>query len=188
MKNKIQMIFVYIVCVVLIIWYLLTLYAAANPNVSEQFKLYYITNDLSDWPGDRGLFLLESQNYCFSSEPGLDEPILHRDSKWNDLGEDFMYSQANSAGLFIRLDDSMEGIDWILSINVKSDVKDAELIVTLDNQKLGSIYLTENFNNSSISVPGNIIVNPSDIHHLTFSLNREIGNFDMESLSWVRQD
>ena len=41
----------YIVCAVLVVFYLIVLWLGFNPDVCLEYKMYYLTNELSDWPG-----------------------------------------------------------------------------------------------------------------------------------------
>lgn len=42
---------IYLICAALVIFYLLILWWGQNPNVGREYRMYYITNELADWPG-----------------------------------------------------------------------------------------------------------------------------------------
>lgn len=41
----------YAVCVLFVVFYLLVFWWGKHPNVGIEYKMFYLTNELSDWPG-----------------------------------------------------------------------------------------------------------------------------------------
>lgn len=65
MKKKKTEYFIYAVCVVLVVFYLVVLWWGKNPNVGIEYKMYYITHELTDWPGYGNLkYSYGTKEYC----------------------------------------------------------------------------------------------------------------------------
>ncbi len=42
---------IYAACLILVLFYLINMWWLLTPNVEIEYKMYYITHELSDWPG-----------------------------------------------------------------------------------------------------------------------------------------
>ena len=61
----IKNIILYIICAALVIFYLAVLWLGFNPDVCLEYRMYYLTNELSDWPGYGKLpYELGTVEYC----------------------------------------------------------------------------------------------------------------------------
>ena len=49
--NKCGRVAVYAICAALVVFYCLVLWWGFNPNVGIEYRMYYLTHELSDWPG-----------------------------------------------------------------------------------------------------------------------------------------
>lgn len=64
-KHSVINVILYIVCAVLVVFYLAVLWFGFNPNVCLEYKMYYLTNELSDWPGYGKLtYEMGTVEYC----------------------------------------------------------------------------------------------------------------------------
>lgn len=55
----------YSVCAVLILFYLAVLWLAVHPKVCMEYRMYYLTHELTDWPGYGKLpYALGTLEYC----------------------------------------------------------------------------------------------------------------------------
>lgn len=62
---SVKNVLLYIVCAVLVVFYLIVLWLGFNPDVCLEYKMYYLTNELSDWPGYGKLpYELGTVEYC----------------------------------------------------------------------------------------------------------------------------
>lgn len=60
-----RQIMLYVLCAVLVIFYLLVLWWGSNPKVGIEYRMYYLTHELSDWPGYGKLsYALGTEEYC----------------------------------------------------------------------------------------------------------------------------
>lgn len=63
--SKMKKLFLYSICAVLIIFYLYVLYLGQHPRVGLEYRMYYITHELSDWPGyGRLAYNLDTEQIC----------------------------------------------------------------------------------------------------------------------------
>ena len=51
MKKNIARILLYIICAVLVVFYIMVLWWGKNPKVGIEYRMYYLTHELTDWPG-----------------------------------------------------------------------------------------------------------------------------------------
>lgn len=49
--KKVKNLILYMASIGLAVFYIVALYLACNPQVGIEYKMYYITNELTDWPG-----------------------------------------------------------------------------------------------------------------------------------------
>lgn len=64
-KKNNKNVIIYGLCGILVAFYLVILYLGMNPNVDIEYRMYYITNELSDWPGYGRLhYDLGTWEYC----------------------------------------------------------------------------------------------------------------------------
>lgn len=50
-EHSVINIIVYMICTLLVVFYLAVLWLGFNPDVCLEYRMYYLTNELSDWPG-----------------------------------------------------------------------------------------------------------------------------------------
>ncbi len=63
--SFIKNVILYIVCAVFVVFYLAVLWLGFNPDVCLEYRMYYLTNELSDWPGYGKLpYELGTVEYC----------------------------------------------------------------------------------------------------------------------------
>lgn len=64
-EHPVINVILYIICAVLVVFYLAVLWLGFNPDVCLEYKMYYLTNELSDWPGYGKLpYELGTVEYC----------------------------------------------------------------------------------------------------------------------------
>lgn len=64
-KHSVINVILYVVCAILVVFYLAVLWLGFNPDVCLEYKMYYLTNELSDWPGYGKLpYELGTEEYC----------------------------------------------------------------------------------------------------------------------------
>lgn len=51
MKKNVAGILLYVACSVLVVFYILVLWWGKNPDVGIEYRMYYLTHELTDWPG-----------------------------------------------------------------------------------------------------------------------------------------
>lgn len=65
MKKNMARYVLYIACVVLAAFYVLVLWWGKNPQVGREYRMYYITHELTDWPGYGNLeYSFGTKEYC----------------------------------------------------------------------------------------------------------------------------
>lgn len=56
---------IYGICMILALFYMLVLWWGKNPDVGIEYRMYYLTHELSDWPGYGKLaYTLGTDEYC----------------------------------------------------------------------------------------------------------------------------
>ena len=51
MRKNIARVLLYAACGVLVVFYILVLWWGKNPKVGTEYRMYYLTHELTDWPG-----------------------------------------------------------------------------------------------------------------------------------------
>lgn len=51
MRKNIARVLLYTACAVLVVFYILVLWWGKNPKVGTEYRMYYLTHELTDWPG-----------------------------------------------------------------------------------------------------------------------------------------
>ena len=51
MRKNIARVLLYAACAVLVVFYILVLWWGKNPKVGTEYRMYYLTHELTDWPG-----------------------------------------------------------------------------------------------------------------------------------------
>ncbi len=108
----------YTISAILVIFYLLVLFA--TPNVCIEYKLYYIDDTLSDWPGYGGL------DYSFGEEVKLGSAEMNQNSKrrgygWSKRSAEFCTISENRAAIFFVVH-----TDKDISVNISVGEKSSE--------------------------------------------------------------
>lgn len=148
LKNTV----IYIICVVLAAFYIWVLWVGQNPNVCIEYKMYYITNELSDWPGyNRLSYKLGTVEYAsryYKSAYFITDSLLKRANKASGVkmgrivsvdAKPFVtavgtkaYSQSADEGLqstlYYRLC-KRKGQGWQKNINGSCKIKDKEAYI-----------------------------------------------------------
>ncbi len=76
MKKNIAGVLLYMVCVVLVVFYITVLWWGKNPKVGTEYRMYYLTHELTDWPGYGKLsYSYGTTEYCTE----------HKDRNGNEL-------------------------------------------------------------------------------------------------------
>lgn len=162
LSKKWFKILIYVVTVVLAIFYVVVLWWGKNPDVDIEYRMYYITHELSDWPGFGKLsYNLGTKEICtgLKDRNGSDVTykVCRRKGKgWESEQYEGSVSKGSEAYLYYVPELSE---DVVYNVDYTIEIKDFLLNDNIDT----------NTNNQSINTNNNVTVYINDI---------EVGTFD----------
>ncbi len=143
MKSKTKLAFkvlAYLLCAALMIFYLVIFFS--KPNVSIEYRLYYIDDVLMDWVGDGGLDYKLGTPINFGTENN-DLNARRKGRGWDTSSANYVSVIKNDAPLFFTFDASNDlictikfGETNINSYNIKAN---ATTVLNAAKQKNGSV-------------------------------------------------
>lgn len=143
----------YIVSISLIIFYFFILFKFTNINVPLEYKMYYVENELTEWPGINGL------DYSLNDTLMFGEKYKNNLAKgigigWNEIESDGRWTQDN-AKLYLRLKERVDE-DKNLNLVLGDAVSNTKVHILVNNNEIGSIMPLDGKNEYEIKVPKDI--------------------------------
>ena len=99
--NKCGRVAVYAICAALVVFYCLVLWWGFNPNVGIEYRMYYLTHELSDWPGYGNLeYTYGTKEICIErNEKTLSEIAISNTSEVICARKGQGFAKANADGV-----------------------------------------------------------------------------------------
>lgn len=141
MKKNTKNIIFYVLCAVLVIFYLTVMYLGANPHVGTEYRMYYLTHELTDWPGYGKLhYDLGTLERCTGSLSGgepVDYPVANRKGRgWVIEEYDYSRTKADVASVYYIPNQSKKNAE--LMIETSAYLGDADVSVYAGDAYIGS--------------------------------------------------
>lgn len=111
-REKIVRLFAYGLSIVLVATYMLILWSARSPQVSLEYKMYYIERTLREWPGNGGLAYELGTKESFATDDMAEEGYVKR------LTEGWSYPEV----LGIWTDGEQASLIYIITDTVEEDL------------------------------------------------------------------
>lgn len=151
--NKYKKYILYILSFIMIVYYFIVLFNSINPNVCREYKMYYITKELVDWPGFNGLNYKLGNKLEFLNNS--DNKVKCRGKGWNDI-EDFGTWTQDKSYLYLNLNDEINE-ELELNISIREFVPNAELLININDENIGKIKLQKGIQEYQIIIPSHIV-------------------------------
>lgn len=147
-KKGVKAVF-YAASVILAVFYLLVLWWGKNPDVGLEYKMYYITHELSDWPGyGRLLYEQGITEYCttLKDRNGNERPFQVCQRKGKGWQEDQYEGSKNSgkeAYIYYVLNDTQDMA--VYQCEITEFMGTGAVQVYCNEKKIGEIQGTGTF-------------------------------------------
>lgn len=144
-KNNKKVIF-YAGAIMLVVFYVVVLWWGQNPKVGLEYRMYYITHELSDWPGYGKLsYVPGTVEYCtgLKNRSGEDVSwqVCRRKGKgWNTEQYEGSKNSADKAYVYYVLEEALEHAAYQVEINEFTG--DGEVFVYCNDKNVGSFRQT----------------------------------------------
>ncbi len=151
----------YTISIFLLLSYLVILFLAMNPKVSDEYRMFYIDRTLKYYIKDGGLKNFKT-NQWFMYNSSSDSQLMNMGTGWSNPEENVTWTNGNESVVYFYLDSNPNGnytfkieyigntgYDYYLCINdnKKIDLKDEDSIMYT---KIDATYLKEGLNKISI--------------------------------------
>lgn len=153
MKKLFIRLLKYIISISLIIFYFFILFKSTNINVPLEYKMYYVENELTEWPGVNGLdyslndALMFGKKYQNTLAKGIG-------TGWNEIESDGRWTRDN-AKLYLRLKEMVDE-DKNLNLVLGDAVLNTRIHILVNNNEVGSIIPLDGKNEYEIKIPKDI--------------------------------
>lgn len=123
MKNKSRKILFYAGAVILAAFYLCVLWWGQNPKVGLEYRMYYITHELSDWPGYGKLsYVPGTIEYCTKLKNRNGEEVSYRVCQrkgqgWKEEQYEGSKNSGQEAYVYYVLSEPLEHAEYVCKIN-----------------------------------------------------------------------
>lgn len=152
-ESKYSNIIMYFLSLLLILYYLNTLFNIARPNVCKEYKMYYITKELKDWPGYNGLNYKLGTQLMFKNTSG--NVAKCKGEGWNETEESGTWTKEKAMLYLNVLDGAEESIN--LNIGILDFVPEAEVSIKINEQLIGKLRPQKEIKEYQFSVPKDIV-------------------------------
>ncbi len=132
----------YGICAVLTVFYVVVLWLGQNPNVCIEYKMYYLTNELTDWPGYGKLsYDLGTSEYCMDNYDEYGQyvtyPVANRKGRgWEKNDSSGSVNKEKSAYMYYIPKQSMDNGKF--AVNISKYEGTGKTYVYVDDQCVGS--------------------------------------------------
>ena len=124
-NKKVTKVILYTICVVLVCFYMFMLYLGKNPKVGTEYRMYYLTHELSEWPGFGKLQYVDGTKEYYSYDT-KSKPIINtavrRGTGWDFYQYNGKYTtktKDNDAYVYYVLNNDST-LDKVLKINISN--------------------------------------------------------------------
>lgn len=149
-KVNVKAITAYVISALLLVFYLFTLYDATKYNVSDEYRMFYLTRELRHYVEDGGLKEY-TDNVLF--EYKKDGNCKNRGLGFSDLEDECIWIVGNNAVFYIYLDEIKESYE--LEIKTRSSIGYNNKLY-INDEYISDIYIDED-GMVYINVPGNVL-------------------------------
>ena len=149
-ENNIKKVISYIISAILLIFYLFTLYDATKYNVSDEYKMFYLTRELRHYVEDGGLKEY-TDNVLF--EYKKDGNCKNRGLGFSDPEDECIWIVGNSAVFYIYLDEVKDSYE--LEIKTRGSIGYNNKLY-VNNEFISDINIDED-GIININVPGKVL-------------------------------
>ncbi len=151
-------IFIYVITALLAIFYIVVLWWGKNPDVGIEYKMYYITHELSDWPGFGKLsYNLGDKEICTGLKDrngkDVDYKVCRRKGKgWDSEQYEGSVSNGKESYLYYvpklqENDDIVYNVDYTIEVkdfSINEDIKNDKSNQQDSNKKDVTVYINDN--------------------------------------------
>lgn len=140
--TKLKNVVLYALCTILAIFYIIVLYLASNPNVGIEYRMYYITNELTDWPGFGKLdYKLDTMEYCtgFWDKQGnrVNYNVCRRKGTgWDKYQSEGSFNSTNTSYIYYLPTESKDSAEFF--VNILSFLGEKEVSVYANDKLIGT--------------------------------------------------
>lgn len=123
MKSKGKKILFYMGAVLLAVFYLCVLWWGQNPKVGLEYRMYYITHELSDWPGYGKLsYASGTTEYCTALKDRNGTEVSYqvcqrKGQGWQKEQYEGSKNSGQEAYLYYVLEETLEHAEYVCEIN-----------------------------------------------------------------------
>lgn len=142
-SGRVVKILLYGLCVVLVLFYVLVLWWGKHPEVGLEYRMYYLTHELSDWPGYGKLaYKLGTDEYCSSLKDRSGADVAYtvcrrKGQGWEKEQYDGSTNNGGDSWIYYRPDQTRQAVDY--TVEVPSFSGGGTVEVYADSEKIGTI-------------------------------------------------
>lgn len=135
-------ILLYALCVLLVVFYLLVFWWGKNPQVGMEYRMYYLTHELSDWPGYGNLaYDFGTVEYCTELKDRENRPVTYKVCQrkgqgWKEEQYDGSVNAGRESFIYYRMNTQKQ--NPILRINIKTFSGEGDVSVYAGDQLIGT--------------------------------------------------
>ena len=144
-------ILLYIICGAVVAVYGYIFWLGRKPEVSREYRMYFMEHTLSDWPGEgRFTYSLGTKEYCLAydkyelSHPKL---CLRKGQGWNNVSKDGSQFSGSDASIYYPIESGLEKGGYVkMGINKFTGEKPVDVYIKYSkdslpkNQDAGSLF------------------------------------------------
>ncbi|GFN32799.1 hypothetical protein [Paenibacillus xylaniclasticus] len=149
---------------VLFCWYVGILYFAVHPNVSEAYRLYYISHELKHWKGNQGIIVLSNEKIPFDSIQ--DNRVAYLGKGWSSPEDWGIWMEGREANLYMQLSSRPDGpIEMQLQSLSFLPEGSKEFSIEANGHPIGSIKAKYDGSTLyTVTIPSNLLSNNLLLH------------------------
>lgn len=138
----------YLICVLLIVFYLFTLSLSFFSNVPVEYKLYYVDKSLSNWPGYGGLSYDLGKRISFYG----DSTNNYRGLGWSNQEKWGTWTDGSESTMYLDIKQHITS-DLTLKFYAHSCVQPRNIKIVANGQNIAKVLVTMNDSELKLTVP-----------------------------------
>ena len=135
-RENVKKIAAYGLSILLFAAYIGILFSARNPQVSLEYRMYYIEHTLDAWPGNGGLLYILGTKETFSLSPREPGALNRVMEGWSFREESGRWTQGNRASVLYIFPEKIE-VDLVLEMEVVQYMQGVSAEVYANDQWIG---------------------------------------------------
>lgn len=142
-------ILLYALCVLLVVFYLLVFWWGKHPQVGMEYRMYYLTHELSDWPGYGNLsYEYGTKEYCTKLKDRQGRPVdykvCQRKGKgWKEEQYDGSVNDGKESSVYYRMNSEKQAP--VLACNIKTFSGEGKVSVYAGDKQIGTFDNTGDY-------------------------------------------